>query len=162
MSQLDEYLTHVADFMDRPSYERLTLETGDYWMTAVVDNYGPLGECYRNAYEAATTNSGWQYVEGFSLSIIPIMHAWCVNEEGDAVEVTWDTPGKEYRGIVIDIAKVSAAIVETGVWGVMPNDYLNGMKLLKGETDAGLVSKNSVPDRGLSDPAPVDAESRRS
>ncbi len=131
MGDLNEYLTHVSEFMDRPSYERLVLEEGDYWMTASVSkSQGPLGECYRNAYEVATENPGWGYVEGFALSIIPIMHAWCVNEEGDAVEVTWDTPGKEYKGIVMDIAEASAAIVETGRWGVMPNDYANEFKLL--------------------------------
>ena len=93
-------------------------------------NHGPAKQCYQNAYDAATTHSGWEYVEGFATSIIPMMHAWCVNEEGDAVEVTWDTPGDEYRGIVMEIADVNLALVETGVWGVMPNDYLNGMKLL--------------------------------
>ena len=131
MGDLNEYLTHVSEFMDRPSYERLVLEEGDYWATASVSEQGPLGECYRNAYEAATKNPGWGYVEGFALSVIPIMHAWCVDEEGDAVEVTWETPGDEYKGIVMDVAEVSATLVETGVWGVMPNDHANGFKLLK-------------------------------
>ena len=148
-SDLDNYLTLVAGYMDQPSYEGLVLKGGDYWMTAVVDNHGPMKQCYQNAYEAATTNTGWSYVEGFSLSFIPVMHAWCVNEEGDAVEVTWDTPGKEYRGIVMEIANVNKAIVETGVWGVMPNDYLNGFQLLEGDTygKTDMVPKNPVRHR---------------
>ncbi len=36
MGDLNEYLTHVSEFMDRPSYERLVLEEGDYWATASV------------------------------------------------------------------------------------------------------------------------------
>lgn len=42
------------------------------------------------------------YCEGYALSVIPTMHAWCLAEfDGRwvVVDTTWETPGPEYFGI---------------------------------------------------------------
>ena len=129
---LPEFLRLVAGFIDHPTYERYVLDNGEVFTDVrVSDDRGEMKACYQNAFTAARDN-GWSYVEGYATALIPVMHAWCVDEKGVAVEVTWETAGDEYMGVVMDIDVVSETILNTGVWGVMPNDYLNGHKLLEG------------------------------
>ncbi len=137
---LDDELRLIADFkattrnpekLTHLSYESLVLAKGTSWDEAdvVVRRNGEYKECYMNAYNAAVDH-GWQYVEGFAMSLFPMMHAWCV--DGDqAVEVTWETPGHGYQGIIMDLEDVQANMLKTEVWGVMPNDYLNDIALLR-------------------------------
>lgn len=137
---LDDELRLIADLqatirnpegLTYPSYESLVLAKGTSWDEAdiVVRRNGGYKQCYMNAYNAAVDN-GWQYVEGFAMSLFPIMHAWCV--DGDqAVEVTWETPGTGYRGIIMDLDTVAETMLITGMWGSMPNDYLNNVALLR-------------------------------
>ncbi len=111
------------------SYEALVLTEGTTWTNARVDLHGPYRECYLNTFQAAQKN-GWEYVEGYAISVIPIGHAWCL-DSGQVVETTWKTAGSEYRGVVLPLDYVSLVTRQTGVWGVLPNDYLNGFELLR-------------------------------
>ncbi len=131
---LNNFLQQVADHIDRPSYERYVLDNGKLFPNVEVSqDRGKLGECYTNAYYAAEDND-WRYVEGYATSVIPMMHAWCVDDEGVVMEVTWETAGDEYMGVVMNMTDVAKAMVTTGVWGVMANDYLNEFKLLEGSS----------------------------
>jgi hypothetical protein len=58
---------------------------------------GKLRECFQNAATAALASDGeLTYVEGFaSRSGILIHHAWVINAEGKALEVTWRDGGTE-------------------------------------------------------------------
>ena len=98
-----------------------------------MEKSGPNKQCFLNSFHAAVEN-GWEYVEGFATSMIPLGHAWCL--DGDqVVETTWETPGSEYRGIVFPLKFVSRTALDTGYWGIFPNDYLNNFALLeKGRT----------------------------
>ena len=56
--------------------------------------------CFANSqYYSQLKNKNLHYVEGYALSIIPVHHAWVVDEDDNVIEVTWDTPGLAYFGL---------------------------------------------------------------
>jgi hypothetical protein len=59
---------------------------------------GQMKQCFYNAAMAAIDH-GLRYVEGYALSIIPVHHAWCVDDAGKVVEVTWKNVGLAYFGV---------------------------------------------------------------
>lgn len=63
---------------------------------------GTPKHCFWNAREAAR-KFGWQYWEGYALSIIPMLHAWCVDQAGRVVEVTWKQLGESYYGVDVPL-----------------------------------------------------------
>jgi len=52
---------------------------------------GELGQCYGNAQRIWRASDGQlDYCEGYSLgSVIPMLHAWCVEPDGTVVDPTW-------------------------------------------------------------------------
>ncbi len=135
MSDLTKYLELVDGLRTTPdnyiyhSYEGLVLNEGTTWTDARVETHGPEKHCYENSYYAAIEN-GWQYVEGFAISMIPMGHAWCL--DGDqVVETTWATAGSEYRGIVFPADFVEQMALTTEYWGMFPSDYRNNFALLE-------------------------------
>jgi hypothetical protein len=65
---------------------------------------GRVKECFRNA-ALASARYGLRYIEGFAMGIIPVHHAWCADDEGNAIEVTWPEdiiPGAAYFGMEFD------------------------------------------------------------
>jgi hypothetical protein len=135
VSDLTTYLEHVDGLNPTPndytyrSYEGLILAEGTSWTDIRVEKSGPNKLCFENSYYAAREN-GWQYVEGFAMSLIPMGHAWCL--DGDqVVETTWDTPGSEYYGIAFPLDFVLQTALNTNYWGLFANDYLTNFALLK-------------------------------
>jgi hypothetical protein len=55
--------------------------------------------CFANSRFAAK-RFRWRYVEGEANYIIPVHHAWCVDENDQVQEVTWREPGNLYFGVV--------------------------------------------------------------
>ncbi|KKL44689.1 hypothetical protein LCGC14_2363190, partial [marine sediment metagenome] len=80
--------------------------------------------------KTSATKNGWEYVEGYATSLLPVGHAWCLDGE-DIVETTWDTAGAEYRGIVFPLDYVAALTLVSDHWGVLGNDYLDNFPLLE-------------------------------
>jgi hypothetical protein len=59
---------------------------------------GKLKECFRNAALAAFDNDDLTYVEGFACregGVLMAHHAWVINPDGKALEVTWRDGGNE-------------------------------------------------------------------
>ena len=69
-----------------------------------------IKNCYSNCLRIATRDSGYQYVEGYGMSVIPIEHAWLVNENGEVIDPTWVLTGEhfttDYFGVRVPINKV--------------------------------------------------------
>lgn len=61
---------------------------------------GMLKACFHNAKIAAKRYK-WKYVEGMANYIIPVHHAWCIDDMGNVQEVTWRSPGNLYFGVVL-------------------------------------------------------------
>jgi len=137
-----ESLKHLADMQSEIradkswrylSYESLVVNEGIVMGPSFAkraERYGEWKQCYANSYAAAEMN-GWSYVEGYAASVIPVLHAWCLDEKGTLVETTWDEPADEYVGIVMDTEWVLSVCAETGYWGVLANDWMRQGVLLK-------------------------------
>ena len=91
---------------------------------------GKMKECFKNAYELAL-HEGLIYCEGYALSIIPTLHAWCIDKDGNVIDPTW-TDGKEYFGIPFDLEIVSKIILKRGKFGII-DSWDIGFPFLTGE-----------------------------
>jgi len=65
---------------------------------------GKLGHCFENAAKLAIAQGAYTYCEGYAMGIIPVLHAWCIDANGDVVDPTWnrgqrDRIGMSYFGI---------------------------------------------------------------
>jgi hypothetical protein len=62
---------------------------------------GSLRQCFLNAYCSATEHNLW-YVEGYAIAETggEAHHAWCLDERGKVLEVTWKESGLAYLGVV--------------------------------------------------------------
>lgn len=83
-------------------------------------------KCFENALRYAEAN-GLRYAEGYGLSgtliknglFFPVEHAWCVDDEGNAVDPTWRNPETSlYYGIEFDVWQVWSRVSRTGTFGM--------------------------------------------
>jgi len=93
-------------------------------------NKGKDKECYANAARLALYNPEYIYVEGIAspeFMNFPILHAWCIDKNGNVVDPTWKTLGSVYYGIPFSTDFLRQTILKTGIWGLLPeyprNDY---------------------------------------
>jgi len=61
---------------------------------------GKLGHCFENAAKLAIDRACYTYCEGYAMGIIPVLHAWCVDENGVVVDPTWTRGNLEALGMV--------------------------------------------------------------
>ena len=96
-------------------------------------------ECFSNALTLARDSQGLHYCEGFATSIIPVLHAWCVTDEGVVVDPTWHEDHDRtliYFGLAMDLGKVMARVIRQGCYGIMANfdgDEDEFIALLRGD-----------------------------
>lgn len=83
---------------------------------------GTPKECFSNSFKLAQ-DSGLIYCEGLAMipGIIPVHHAWCVDDTGNLFDPTWKSPGSEYKGIPFDVDYVAEALYNSGIYGIMDN-----------------------------------------
>lgn len=90
-------------------------------------------QCFKNAFEGMV--DGLVYVEGFSISIIPVLHAWNVDPvTGEVVDSTWgkDILGTLYYGVPFDPSYVRRTVLRQKRYGLLC-EYRTGYPLLTGE-----------------------------
>ena len=120
--QLLEFATSAGSRLDA-----FLLDTALQWdETAEPDEpRGELGDCYYNAWTLAEARN-WEYAEGYATTTelgVPLMHAWCIDDEGRVVDPTW-SDGANYTGVVIPVDIVRRVMVDTEVYGVLPNLWM--------------------------------------
>lgn len=105
--------------------ERFVLKHGRD-MSPYADHPYEIGtpkECFTNAGQMALWEGDLTYVEGFALRPrlgILIHHAWLMDQEGLAIDVTWtDTAECLYFGIPFDNSVLRSEIRRTGYWGLL-------------------------------------------
>jgi hypothetical protein len=105
---------------------------------------GEPKECYANAGRQALEDSGVTYVEGYVNSIIPIEHAWLVdNETGRVVETTLQSGDhiKGYFGVPIKTEYLRETVLRTQIWGVF--GWWNWKKVLS-DDPADIILRDSA------------------
>ena len=147
MSELKKYLESIIAFRaasfpnGNPDLlyqgtEDLVLKHGSTWTgterPADVDQ-GEMKMCFANAFWLADASSGELcYVEGYSITVIPMLHAWCVDRKRRVVDPTWkDDPDREYLGLPLDQSWLRRYVFKQEVYGVL-DDWMNGWPLLRG------------------------------
>lgn len=84
---------------------------------------GAAKECFRNAAQLALEHPELTYVEGYGyLEGLPLLihHAWCEDEQGRVIDVTWSPErGGQYIGVRVDAEELLEQMEALGVYGVL-------------------------------------------
>ena len=110
------------------SINDLVLHLGQYFKPAPLPpniKFGPIKQCYANATQLALEHPNLIYCEGLANCIIPVSHAWCITQEGNVVDNTWRTVGKEYFGVPIKTEYLEERVALTGMGGPVLDDWEN-------------------------------------
>lgn len=99
--------------------------------------------CYSNTYRRAVEHN-WRYCEGYAHgSVIPVWHAWCLDDNGFVVETTWKETGSAYLGVVLPEDLLHEVMMETRYYGLFQN--MDAMeKLLTGQYDERIDKENQT------------------
>jgi hypothetical protein len=93
-------------------------------------------ECFRNCAEIATSFARFTYCEGYALGIIPTLHAWLMDSDGQAIDPTWTGEGKrpqigwEYFGVPIKTRYVIQHLLATECYGPVLDNWTQGWPIL--------------------------------
>ncbi len=127
-SSLTEYLSWMATHMkkgreDKPysCFEDFVLQHGrEFNRIGVVprSQRGRMKQCYKNAAHLALTHHELTYVEGYAVSIIPVMHAWCVTKRGTVIDPTW-SDGYAYYGVPFTRRYLTRCLCRNQVYGIL-------------------------------------------
>jgi hypothetical protein len=112
------------------SQEHFVLEEGkayEYAKKPKGVTYGKWGHCFSNAYHLAQRwPERYTYCEGFATSIIPTLHAWCIDTEtGFVVDNTWRhdhhdiAADRGYHGVEFPIWIASEIVYRKGTYGLI-------------------------------------------
>jgi hypothetical protein len=123
MTDEEREMRRFLEFIDTP-INRYVLEEGRMWEPQELPGDVIRGEpkhCFKNAYlKAVATNGRYRYVEGYACSpkgILPVLHAWVVDEDDCVLELTWPWVGVAYLGVEFSLRDVTTYVAETGVCG---------------------------------------------
>lgn len=113
---------------------------------------GRMKECYSNAQTLAIHDPSLKYAEGWAVRMpvpFPVLHAWCVDANGSAVDPTWCAPRakapsgrkygrRKYFGVIIDTDYLVKRLVATKTHHPLIDDWEHGWPLL---SKRGLAKK---------------------
>jgi len=146
MFHLTEYLKAISKFREdhKPegwkygSPEEFVLKNGQPFKPIPIpdDLYcGEMKMCFQNAARAAGYTGKYRYAEGYALQpgLIPTNHAWIVDENDNAIDLTWKyNPDTTYYGIIFDTKYLWKVLAEKETYGIIDN-WKMGFPLLRGE-----------------------------
>ncbi len=84
------------------------------------------GQCFKNAFELMGKDVPMKYpvyVEGYATFLnvgFPMLHAWCVSEDGWVLDPTWSL-GMEYFGIAFNPKYVIKTCMKRKCYGIIDN-----------------------------------------
>jgi hypothetical protein len=69
-----------------------------------------MQQCFENAYRVARRTKAFHYVEGVALGLIPMDHAWVIDQDGNAYDPTWASTAtglaSAYIGVELNLDEV--------------------------------------------------------
>lgn len=134
-TDIREYLEALANATDGPSIARFVLTHGQEFTKHHPNPRVKLGtpkECFANAGKLALIDERFVYVEGYAIgSIVPVHHAWCVDNGGRIVEPTWKKPGEAYFGVAFRKRYLGGEVYRSKHWGLIDTPWNNWRILQK-------------------------------
>jgi len=92
----DFLLQHGRFWVPRPLPDRIARMTPNF--------------CFDNAFKLASRRKNLRYCEGIAAGIIPMHHAWCVDEDNNVIDPTWASTetnvGDAYFGVTFHVTLV--------------------------------------------------------
>jgi len=125
--ELDRYFKLVMEVAKKAGFSRDSLFTslehfvhahGKRFHRRVSHASTPNRQCYKNATWMAITNRNLIYCEGYALNLIPVLHAWCMDESGAVVDPTWGV-GRAYMGVAFKTSFVQQQMQVTKTYGLL-------------------------------------------
>lgn len=122
------------------SVEDFTLKLGREfkaarWMLKESYHRRTPKECYANALHLALVHPEYTYVEGYCFQLdglLPIAHAWCVDEHGVVFDPTLKHPESfAYFGVPFKTEFVLDYVQKKGTYGVI-DDWTRQFPMLRG------------------------------
>ena len=81
--------------------------------------WGERGLCFMNAATLALADRTLTYVEGYAhCGLLPVEHAWVVDDEGNLIDNTWPKLGQCYYGVAITEEGLRRSLVHNGYYGL--------------------------------------------
>lgn len=120
------YVFHVAGLTTPPlAFQVLHAKGQVFYPGPEPEHYGPMGDCYHNAWHYALEHD-LHYVEGYAIAgqiAIPIEHAWCVDDQGRVHDNTW-RDGHSYFGMAFKSESLDELQGQIGYHCVLGNLWL--------------------------------------
>ena len=89
--------------------------------------------CFKNATDLVLNDGSLIYCEGYSIGIIPVVHAWCITKTGEVIDPTWqraDKTGKQYFGIAFKRNWLMHSLLKYQYYGLI-DQWHSGYPILK-------------------------------
>lgn len=83
-----------------------------------------IRQCFNNALLMACWYPNLRYCEGLAHGVLPVHHAWCLDENDEVVDPTWKLKDRElseigYYGVVIPTEVVRMAVITVDRSGIL-------------------------------------------
>lgn len=132
MNQVTSHLENIAEICDKHTRGgnmwRFILDNGFTFNASALPNeyeHRTQKECFKNCTHLMIEDSSLIYCEGFAHNIIPVHHAWCVDQDGNVVDPTWKEPENcIYHGVPFKYDFVMEAADKAQSYGIFENFHL--------------------------------------